>query len=155
LGKSELIIDTNLLLLLVIGAVEGGRHISTSNRLNKFTIKDYDLILKIMDNYKAVAITPYIATEVSNLIDLDGRASDLAYNIAGVLFSQFNQINSNIIDDVSHPAFPVFGITDCSLIKLAEDYVILTDDNRLLNSLYDSNFENVLPFEWARTLYRL
>ena len=52
LGKKTLIIDTNLLLLLVIGAVEGGRHIQNSKRLNKFTLQDYDAILDRPDRLR-------------------------------------------------------------------------------------------------------
>lgn len=92
MGKKKLIIDTNLLLLLVIGAVEGGRHIQNSKRLNKFTFQDYDAILDVMACHQEICITHYIATEVSNLIDLTGYASRLAYETARILFSQFTQI---------------------------------------------------------------
>ena len=55
----HLIIDTNLLVLLVIGAVEEGIHIRNSKRLNAFDISDYDKVLNIMDDYDDVFITPY------------------------------------------------------------------------------------------------
>ena len=82
----NLIIDTNLLLLLVIGAVEGGRHIKNSKRLGAFDLDDYNTVLKIMATYDEIFITPYIATEVSNLIDLNGNPGVLAYKIARELF---------------------------------------------------------------------
>ncbi|WP_459623604.1 PIN domain-containing protein [Burkholderia sp. 3C] len=87
----RLIIDTNLLLLLVIGAVEEGRHIRNSKRLGAFSLRDYDNVVKIMSEYEMVFITPYIATEVSNLIDLDGYARNLAYDFARNMFAVFFQ----------------------------------------------------------------
>ena len=95
----HLIIDTNLLLLLVIGAVEEGRHIRNSKRLNAFNISDYDNVVKIMSSYDQVFITPYIATEVSNLIDLNGRAKLLVYEVARNLFTIFKQIDVDIDAD--------------------------------------------------------
>lgn len=88
----RLIIDTNLVLLLVIGAVEGGRHIKNSKRLDAFSRMDYDNILKIVAEHDDVFITTYIATEVSNLIDLNGYAKILAYEIAQNLFCNFKKM---------------------------------------------------------------
>ncbi len=107
MGQKTLIIDTNLLLLLVIGAVEGGRHIQNSKRLNKFTLQDYDAILDVMASHQEICITHYIAT--------------LAY-----------------------------GLTDSSLVRLAADHTILTDDQRLFGALFSACAENILPFEVVR-----
>lgn len=136
MGKGKLIIDTNLLLLLVIGAVEEGRHIRNSNRLNGFDILDYNVILEVIKKHKEVFITHYIATEVSNLIDLKGHASELAYELARALFSQFTQIESDVGKDCELESFLTYGITDSSLIRLAPEYTILTNDNKLLGPLF-------------------
>lgn len=146
----RLIIDTNLLLLLVIGAVEGGRHIRNSDRLNAFTTLEYDNILKIMAEYDDIFITPYIATEVSNLIDLDGHARTLAYEIAQNLFSkEFKKIEVDLATDCDSEFFGRFGITDASLINLAPDYYILTSDHRLLGPLFASSPDTIIPFSCA------
>lgn len=141
-----LIIDTNLLLLLVIGAVEEGRHIRNSKRLGTFSLKDYDAVLKIMLEHKEVFVTPYIATEVSNLIDLDGRAGILAYEIARSLFSEFGKIEIDVDRDCDSDFFLSFGITDSSLIRLAKDYFILTNDHRMLTPLYEASPETIIPY---------
>ncbi len=143
--KRKLIIDANLLLLLVIGAVEEGRHIGASKRLNGFSLDDYDDVLKMMSGYE-VFITPYIATEVSNLIDLKGHAKSLAYEVARNLFSVLGKIDVDIDADCGSTFFPVFGITDTSLIKLAKEYIILTNDHRMLTALYHANPNNVIPY---------
>ncbi|HBO2483051.1 TPA: hypothetical protein VDV13_001616 [Pseudomonas aeruginosa] len=153
MSRGKLIIDTNLLLLLVIGAVEEGRHIRNSNRLNGFDILDYNVVLEVIKNHKEVFITHYIATEVSNLIDLKGHASELAYNVARVLFSQFTQIESDVGQDCELENFLFYGITDSSLVRLAPEYTILTNDNRLLGPLFDACEKNIIPFEVAKTTY--
>lgn len=153
MNGGRLIIDTNLLLLLVIGAVEGGRHIQNSNRLNGFDLEDYDVVLEVLKRHEAVFITPYIAAEVSNLIDLKGRASRLAYEIARALFAQFNQIESDIIEDSESEDFLNFGITDSSLIRLAPKYTILTNDDRLLGPLFKAGPSNIIPYKLAKQTY--
>ncbi len=144
---SRLIIDTNLLLLLVIGAVEGGRHIRNSNRLNAFNVSDYDNIIKIISKHDEIYITPYIATEVSNLIDLDGHARELAYRIAQNLFCNvFKRVDIEIDKDCGSEFFINFGVTDSSLIKLAPHYFILTSDYRLLVPLFESSMNTIIPY---------
>lgn len=143
----RLIIDTNLLLLLVIGAVEEGRHIKNSKRLGAFSISDYDNVVKIMSEYDEVHITPYIATEVSNLIDLNGNARSLAFMIAQDLFCNiFKRIDVTLDTDCGSEFFLNFGITDSSLIKLAPYYFILTHDYRLLPPLFKSSENTIIPY---------
>lgn len=149
----RLIIDTNLLLLLVIGAIEEGRHIRNSKRLNAFDKQDYQVVLRCMENFDKVFITPYIATEVSNLIDLRGYARIKAYKMARVLFSQFKKINPVIDDDCAPDYFLNYGITDSSLILLAPNYHVLTDDRRILAALYTANPKTILPYELIKQLY--
>lgn len=150
--QHRLIIDTNLLLLLVIGAVEGGRHISTSKRLSNFSIDDYDNVLRIMGRYQDVCITPYIATEVSNLIDLNGHSRQLAFMIARELFSNFIELDTNIVLDSASEIFNLYGITDSSLIQLASSHFVLTADTRLFAELFQASQENILPYVPERNL---
>ncbi|OJT30933.1 hypothetical protein BOP96_10135 [Pseudomonas sp. FSL W5-0203] len=136
MSSPRLIIDTNLLLLLVIGAIEEGRHISSSSRLKSYNEEDYQVVVKFMGRFTDVYITPYIATEVSNLIDLNGYARIMAFEAAQLLFSQFQQIDSNISADSAAKLFSTYGLTDTSLIGLVSDYTILTNDGRMSQPLY-------------------
>jgi len=146
LVHTRLVIDANLLLLLVIGAVEEGRYISKSKRLRNFDLTDYDNVVKIMSSFNEVCITSYIATEVSNLIDLHGTSGQLAFRIARGLFSFFTEISTSIRDDCSPGYFEYFGITDSSLIRLVSECKVLTSDNRLCAVLYKVNPKNVLQY---------
>lgn len=152
MSSSGLIIDTNLLLLLVIGAIEEGRHIKNSNRLKEYDEGDYQIVVSFMGRFKEVYITPYIATEVSNLIDLNGHARTMAFEAAQLLFSQFQQIETNISVDSAMHLFSTYGLTDTSLIGLVSDYTILTNDGRMSGPLYAINGENVIHLEFARAI---
>ena len=144
--KKKLIIDTNLFLLLVIGGVQDGRQIKNSKRLKKFNKDDYNKILEIMALHDEYYITPYIATETSNLIDLTGNALTEAFMIARELFSLFKQIDSSITKDCKEDLFLKFGLTDNSLIGLASNYFILTDDHRMLIPLCLAGNENIIAY---------
>lgn len=147
LKPKRLIVDTNLLLLLVIGAIEEGRHIKNSKRLNVYGINDYDNVLSLMAQYDEIYITPYIAAEVSNLIDLTGHARELAFKFAQNLFqSKFKNIEVDVVEDCKLQHFPLFGITDSSLINLAPNYYILTNDDRLLPPLFESSMHTIIPY---------
>ena len=145
----DLIIDTNLLLILVIGFLDNGRYIRKSNRLNEYSEADYQATAMVMGNNR-IHITPYIATEVSNLIDLTGDAQRRAFEFAGILFSEFTEIQTNLNEDVKSEFFPLYGLTDSSLISLIPNYNILTHDRRLTPILYSRNGENVIDFEIVR-----
>lgn len=142
----QLIIDTNLLLLLVIGAVEGGRHISMSKRLSSYNISDYNKVLAIMASYDELYITPYIATEVSNLIDLTGHSKELAYEIAKEFFARCTELETNINNDCADEYFTLYGITDSSLVQFVPKYTVLTADTRLYDALYEAGGNNALPY---------
>lgn len=144
--KKNLIIDTNLLLLLVIGSVNDGLHIKNSDRLEKFTKDDLDKVLEIILLHDDVYITPYIAAETSNLIDLAGNARKEAFEIAREIFGNFKKIDSDISLDTLDENFLLFGITDNSLINLARDFYILTDDHRMLEPLYNSGPNHIIPY---------
>ncbi|MBT2868500.1 hypothetical protein JQK19_14750 [Chromobacterium violaceum] len=145
-----LIIDTNLLLLLIIGAVEDRRHIKNSSRLKDYNEDDYYAILEIFKRYDRILITPYIATEISNLIDLRGDVKTSVMNFAREFFSKCEEIESSINIDCEDDFFLRFGITDNSLIRLVRDYNVLTNDGRMVPFLYSVNPHNVIYYDLIR-----
>lgn len=149
--NKKYIIDSNLLVLFIIGSVDDGFYIKKSKRLTDFTKDDYEIVADIIQKEaKKVAITPYIAAEVSNLIDLTGYARNKAIEFARLIFSSFTQIQSSIEDDVQGETFLRFGITDNSLIQLVNDYIIFTNDKKLLPELEKMNNKNVLSLDILR-----
>lgn len=144
--KRKLIIDTNLLLLLIIGAVDNGRHISNSKRLNAFCEKDYQNVLAILKGYSGVCITPYVAAEVSNLIDLNGDVRRKIFEVAKNFFSICEEVNTEVKSDSVLDFFVEFGLTDGSLINLSSEYLILSNDLRMMSVISGLNPDSVVPF---------
>lgn len=151
--KRGLLIDANLLVLMIIGRVGDGHFIGSSDRLNDYCLEDYDKLWQFVRSYEEIFITPYIAAEVSNLIDLKGRARDEAFEIAKLIFQEFKQMETSIAKDCANLAFIKFGLTDTSIIASSEDIDILTNDHRMLNMLSSNN--QVLPYTPVKVLRSL
>ena len=64
--KSALI-DTNLLLLLVVGMTNKS-YIKIHKRTKTFTVEDYEQLLSDLDHFKPVWVTSHCLAEVSNLL---------------------------------------------------------------------------------------
>ena len=62
----KLIIDTNLLLLLIVG-VTSRDYIRKHKRVDTFSESDFDLLHRIANDAKSVVVTPNILSETSNL----------------------------------------------------------------------------------------
>lgn len=147
--RKGLVIDTNLLLLFIIGFIDDGRFIKSSNRLSAYSKEDYKILLEIMSQFQTLYITPYIAAEVSNLIDLKHDLYYRAYQTASGLFEQFTDVQVSTKQDSQLPAFITHGIADASLVELAKDHFVLTNDNKLLPLLFDAEPDNIIPFALA------
>lgn len=150
---NNLIVDTNLLLLWIIGSIDNGTHIGSSNRLKKFNYKDFQIVNTIIGTYDTLSITPYIATEISNLIDLNGYVKEQVFKRFQVLLRDITAvkvIDTDVRADISSKNFLNFGLTDNSLITLINDYFILTDDDRLCFILYSVNADNVLQYNFVK-----
>jgi len=64
---SSVLIDTNLLLLLIVGLYNKDL-ISVHKRTKEFMPKDFDLLVKCIKGYKILWVTSHCLAEVSNLI---------------------------------------------------------------------------------------
>lgn len=144
--KDGLLIDTNLLLVMIIGGIDEGRYIEKSKRLGDFCVEDYYLLWEFVKNYKDVWITPYIATEISNLIDLDDQARVRAFELAREMFGIFKQVETSISKDCQDNLFLEFGLTDNSIINLSKNFDVLTNDLRMAIPLYTVSPERIIPY---------
>ncbi|MBS7351125.1 MAG: hypothetical protein KIG95_13420 [Comamonas sp.] len=142
----SLVLDANLLLLLIIGQLDGGLHLHKSKRLGAYNRADLHSLHCLIEKFDYLTITPYLAAEVSNLIDLKYELRQRAFTVAQIFFTQSQQANVVICEDAQHEAFIQYGITDVSLALLVRNHVVVTNDNRLLPVLYAVNPKNVLPF---------
>jgi hypothetical protein len=149
-----LLVDTNLLLLYLVGAFDPER-IPRFKRTMAFTVDEFVLLSLFFEVFEKIITTPNILTEVSNLSgqlpmslrpffweDFAGRMHDL----------QESYTPSTAISASAH--FTKFGLTDSGIVGLVKDkYLVLTDDLRLFGYLQNLgidviNFNHIRAIAW-------
>ena len=145
-----LLIDTNLLVLLVIGSMDVNQ-ISGHNLTNKYTYDDYNLLVSFMERFKEIVVTPNILTEASNLLETYSykgqQALTVLQNIAGVMTELFSESVPTM--NAYSKSYLKFGLSDSIIHYLAErNYLVLTDDLKLCyylqgHSLLAFNFNHL------------
>ncbi len=124
-----LLVDTNLLLLLVVGAYDPNR-IKIFKRTKQFAIADYELLLRITRGFKNVITTPSILTEASNLLgqlsaELSHRFFRAFSSAIGALAEEYTQR----AELAKQPYFAKYGLTDASIIHCVKGkYLVITVD---------------------------
>ena len=67
-----LLIDTNILLVLLVGRTNPKR-IPEFQRTQSCTADEYELLERLVSQFKTIITTPHLLTEVSNLDPLNGK----------------------------------------------------------------------------------
>lgn len=126
------LIDTNLLLLLFVGKLSKS-FIKKFKRTDKYTIEDYQILLRFVDEFDKLITTPNIMTEVSNLGG--NMHGDMLKGFFSVFANSFTVISEKYLPSKSianNKNFDKFGLTDIGIMLVAKDnYLILTDDFKL------------------------
>lgn len=133
-GKGVLL-DTNLMVLLAIGSYKRER-ISSFKRTDKYTTRDFSLVIGILGQFEQRITTPHILTETDNLtrqLPTHEHAA-IAATMARLIDALF-EVRLPSADAARHPRYAHLGLADCMTIAAAEDVLVLTDDFRLANVL--------------------
>lgn len=139
---SRIALDTNLLLLWIIGSIapeQIGRH----KRLKTYNNDDFKLLGRLLDS-RQVVVTPNAMTELSNLARQGtfGRLADEISNAICMFAAIHDEIYvaSNVA--VVAPEFRWLGLADVIWLESAgKDIAILTVDAKL----YDAALKRHLP----------
>ena len=127
--RAALIVDTNLLLLLVVGAY-APEQIDRFKRTRAYLRNDYLLLLAFAREFRRVLVTPNLLTEVSNL------AGQLSEPVRSRVFVSFAALTRQVderyfasSDLVGEADFLRFGLADTSVIAMARERIaVITDD---------------------------
>lgn len=149
-----LLVDTNLLLLYLVGAYDPER-IPKFKRTMAFTVDEFLFLTTFIEVFEKIITTPNILTEISNLSgqlpeklrsffwkDFAGRMPDLHERYTP----------STTISASDH--FTRFGLTDSGIVGLVKDkYLVLTDDLRPVGYLQNLdidviNFNHIRAIAW-------
>lgn len=147
--SSKVALDTNLLVLLIIGSVaeeEIGKH----RRVRAFTTEDFALLLTIIEG-KDIVFTPNVLTELSNL-SRQGFNKDRARQITdkiAMLAARQQEIYVPSKNATSAKEFQWIGLADTAWLEIDDhETMILTTDAMLYNAalrrnILAANFNNL------------
>ncbi|MFC2996820.1 hypothetical protein ACFODO_16455 [Acinetobacter sichuanensis] len=151
--RNGVLIDTNILILLIIGLTDE-RSIAKHKKLSAYSIEDFRLLVAILDSCKHIIASPHILAETSNLASrgLYGDMERRVFYALKQVFSEqkFIEIHTNAVNVSNNEGYLKYGLSDVGLLEtLKGEYVLLTDDFVL--SGYAEKFKyDVLNFNHLR-----
>ena len=151
-----LLIDTNLLLLYLIGEIDP-RLIPAFNRTRQFVTEDFTSLKRIVSFFSRLITLPGILTEVSNLAgsDLKGDWRDHFFAKFAGNIPLLTEEHVQSAQACATTAFSKFGLTDSAIILACKDqYLAITTDAALAgymerNQLDVINFNNIRLLNWT------
>ncbi len=152
-SQRGLLLDTNILLLYVIGNYDPNR-IESFKRTNIFLQKDFTLLRSLLERFQKVVSTPHILTEVSNLSGNIFEAAKLdVFSQLSVFVSESEEQNIAATSICETPDFARFGIADTAISLVAKNrFLVLTEDFALYNLLSTRGID-AINFNHIRTAY--
>jgi hypothetical protein len=149
--KKGVLVDTNLLLLYVVG-IQTPNRIQRFSRTDTFTEDDFDLLSRFLTPFETAVTTPSILTEVSNLL---GQLPKQPRRECTTLFRDLIRELDDVYRDAEaicdHPYFIRFRLTDAGIADVSDDaYLVLTDDLPLYHRLAEDQ-QAVINFNHLRT----
>lgn len=153
-SRRGILIDTNILLLLLIGLFDR-RLIGQFKRTRIFATEDFDLLCRILSRFERRVTTPHILTEVSNLAgQLPDAHRSACFKMLSRLIGQMPEHYLASSEIATVGVFERFGLTDCGIEQVAVGaYLVLTDDFKLASHLQTIgvdviNFNHIRLHNW-------
>lgn len=143
IGK-PIIVDTNLLLLYLIGSFNKDL-IRKHKRLSNYNEKDFIFVKNVIKKSPLIFTTPHILAEVSNIIDIDDPKFSRYFTKFVKMLTLLSEFYSRKEDLINDWIFETLGLTDSAIINAAKTnkLVILTDD-REATSIIRAEFIDVI-----------
>ena len=150
-----LLVDTNLLLLLVVGFLDPS-YIERFKRTQAFAIEDFHLLTKMVAFFTRIVTTPNVLTEASNLL---GQLPEEGREEFSLVFARLARRAEEDFTPsselVAQLHFAKFGLTDSSIIETCKGkYLVLTVDLPLFGYLTHTgidaiNFNHIRSLNWG------
>ncbi len=152
-GKG-LLLDTNLLLLYLVGAVHPARVATFKPIANQgFLRQDFDLLLRIAGSFKKMVTTPHILTEVSNHSVKLKRDEGITFcRVIGALLKNWDERYTESALLCQREEFQKIGLTDTAIGETAAGRcLVMTVDFELAGHLQKRKVD-VINFNHLRFL---
>jgi hypothetical protein len=152
-----LLVDTNLLLLYAIGRYhEAILERRSFGRVDAYTKEDFELLGRLMSIFGKLVTTPHVLTEVSNFVgQLPQQQKQECLQKFSQAFANFIELAFDSIELSTEDHFTYLGLTDTALARVANEYLILTDDARLIGHMANLgldalNFNHIRQMLWLQ-----
>lgn len=128
MNGTSLVLDSNLLLLLVVGTAATS-YIPRHKRLRAYTESDFDLLIELIASAPRVLVTPNTLTETSNLAGyIEEPARTEIYEVLRALIHATEEEYVESRRAVTRSEFVRLGLTDAALLSTGESRALLTAD---------------------------
>jgi rRNA-processing protein FCF1 len=134
-----ILIDTNLLLLFVIGSLDPSL-IPKIARTANYTFNDFQIVSKFVDFFSTKVTTPHVLTETSNLI---GHRINVRTALHSYIFLAEEKYERSLAL-AADERFASFGLADMAVIECARNnHLVFTDDRPLFGLLQSNGLPSV------------
>ena len=145
--ETGVLIDTNLLLLYLIGTYDPEK-ISAFKRTDTFNLEDFNLLDRLIGFFPKIFTTPHILTEVSNFAAQfksigKTKINSALFEVFAQSISSFGEIYEFISDISKKPEFLLFGLADAGIISSGKKYLVLTNDSHLYGYLQGKGIDTI------------
>ena len=150
----SVLIDTNLLVLLVVGSYDKNR-IGRHKRTKEFDKSDYEILCEFLLNYDKVWTTIHCLAETSNLLKQTSKveSQQLLFHLSAFFSSPLvfeSQYQYELL--MKHPSFLRFGVADTGfLMKSKKVSCSITADLDLFSEVLRTQ-STVVNFNHLRTM---
>ncbi len=119
MSRGLVVVDTNLLVLLVVGSASRS-YISKHKRLKgDYTAGDFDLLVLLISEFSDLVLMPHVLTEVSNIArQIDPPARIEIQAAFRTLIMTCTELSIPSAHGVQRAEFMTLGLTDAMLLHL-------------------------------------
>ncbi|MBA3974883.1 MAG: hypothetical protein C0504_11780 [Candidatus Solibacter sp.] len=134
-----ILVDSNLLVLLVVGSVNRKR-IGQFKRTSSFVEADFDLLRDLLGNSRIFSLA-HVLGEVSNLTDLSGAELSEAREVLKRTINSIEEPSMPSLTAVQNLVYARLGLTDAAIVESARTHgcAVLTNDLDLTLALQQQN----------------
>ena len=142
------------LVVLLVAGLTGQAVIAKHRRLRGYTVEDYDVLCRLVEQSRQVFVTPNTLTEASNLLAQHGEPerSMLFRTLRGLM----NESRETVVaskDAAGHQMFVALGLTDAVLLEAVSSATpLLTVDLQLYLAALEGGEQAAINFNHHRFL---
>ena len=153
MARTGVFVDSNLLVLLVVGRV-GRRLITKHRRLHEYTADDYDMLVELLTPFGQVFVTPNTLTETSNLLGQHANPErSRFFDMLRFFIKESEEVVVASVDASSNDVFEQLGLTDAALLQvITAETPLVTVDLDLYLAASRKEAASVINFTHLRRL---